>query len=122
MAVATKDKKKRLGEAITWLNEKLGWSYKYIGEIAGDDEPISGTTISRWEDGRNPQRKNSSAAFKLCDLHYFLTAAFDNPTDCETWLGRFHPGLEARPIEILEEGDFDKVIGELASLESGAFF
>lgn len=123
VSVAAKGENKRLAEAIAWLNEGLGWSYSYIGELVGDEEPITGTTIGRWKNGEvAPQPKNRSAVFKLCDLHYFLTATFDNPVDCDTWLKRFHPGFEARPIEILEEGNFDRVIGELAALESGAFF
>jgi len=124
MAVATKERNKRLQEAITWLHDNLGWSYEYMGKLVGeDDEPISGNTISRWEDGDSfPQAKNRTAAYQLCDLHYFLTAAFEKPEHSEAWISRFHKGLEARPVEILEDGDFDKVIGELAALESGAFF
>lgn len=119
----TKTKIKRLSEAITWLRETLGWSYEEIGELVADPEPLSGATIRRWETGESePRVSNRHAVFKLCDLHYYLTAAFKDPEDCRSWIERYHKGLEAKPNKLLEDGEFDVVIGELAALESGAFF
>lgn len=123
MSVARERQNPRLREAIGWLHDEMGWSYVFLGELAGEEGPISGTTISRWEDGVvSPQLRYQTAAYRLCDLHHFLTAVFADPGNARQWLGRYHPELAARPIELLERGDFDAVIGELASLESGAFF
>jgi len=103
----TQTKIKRLSEAITGLRKTFGWSYEKIGELVADPEPISGATIRRWETGdSSPRVSNRHAVFKLCDLHYFLTSAFEEPGHCRSWLERFHKGLEAKPIEILESGAF----------------
>ncbi len=119
----TETKLKRLREAITWLRDTFGWSYDKIGEIVGGDDSISGSTIRRWENGTShPQVTNRHAVFMHCDLHYFLNASFDCAEDCLIWINRYHEGFEIRPIELIENGEIDEVIGELAALKSGAFF
>lgn len=71
-----------LGEKLRAFREALGWKQatmaRKLNELVGNDDEVTGTRFSEWENDRKPMNNYILAAIAL--LHP------DNPAGCMVWL------------------------------------
>lgn len=88
-----------------------------IGQITGVRE----RQVQNWASGSS--RPNSEARDRLVDIHYIVRRLEDiyRPAGVEIWLHSRNRELgDRRPIDLLIEGRFEKVVNAVLRLQSGA--
>jgi len=100
------------------LREHGGLKGSDVANIAS----VSPATVSRWESGKaGPHPKTQLV---ISDLRYVveLLADFYSPAEVRIWLYSKHRLLDdARPIDLINSGATDKVLGVIQSLDDGTY-
>lgn len=110
---------KSVPATLYWAHERLGLTYAQIGVILGTSE----RTVRRWQGGVGGPGPRRTARFdELRTLRDVLHAVFPDEESGDEWLQAPSPMLHGRtPISELRRGRVSRIVGVLATLESGAF-
>ena len=96
------------------------------GGLTGSDlaniTDVSPATVSRWAAGEaSPHPKTQ---LMISDLRYIIDrlAEFYTPDETKLWLYAEHPLMNgSRAIDLIHEGQADRVLAIIESLDEGAF-
>jgi uncharacterized protein (DUF2384 family) len=108
-----------IDETLSWIHDEIGLTYDQIGGIL----EVSERTLRRWRHMDNaPQPRQKERIEGLRELQHLLAEVFPERGGREQWLHSPSRLLRGRsPISLLRGGQVSRVIGALATLESGAF-
>lgn len=108
-----------IDETLSWAHDELGLTYDQIGGILD----VSERTLRRWRnDGNTPRLRHKERIEDLRELRHLLGEVFPEAEGRAQWLHSPSGLLRGRsPISLLRAGQFSRVVGALATLESGAF-
>jgi hypothetical protein len=106
-------------QTIAWAHDHVGLSYAEVAQALDTDE----RTIRRWVHHESvPRVMSQDRLEQLREIRYLLDSCFRTPELGIAWLHHSVPALRGRtPVSRLRAGDFDAVLGVLATMESGAF-
>jgi putative toxin-antitoxin system antitoxin component (TIGR02293 family) len=110
---------REIGKTLDWAHDEVGLTYDQIGDILS----VSERTLRRWRRMDNaPRLKQKEAIENLRELQHLLREVFPDEEAREAWLRSPSGLLRGRsPISLLRAGRVSRVVGALATLESGAF-
>jgi uncharacterized protein (DUF2384 family) len=94
-----------------------GLTIAEIGRITG----VKDRQVQNWAAGSS--RPMPEVRDRLVDVHYIVRQLEDvyRPEGIEIWLHSRNPGLDGRrPIDLLFENDFERVVDAVLRLQAGA--
>src|SRR5688572_12463704 len=102
-------------KTIAWIHDALGFSYSEIANALGTDE----RTIRRWAHQETvPRSIYQDKLEQIREIRYLLESCFRTATSGLEWLHEPVPMLRGRtPISYLRTGNFNNVLGVLATME-----
>jgi putative toxin-antitoxin system antitoxin component (TIGR02293 family) len=108
-----------IDETLGWIHDQVGLTYDQIGSILD----VSERTLRRWRHMDNsPRPRQKERIESLRELQHLLGEVFPESEAREQWLHSPSRLLRGRsPISLLRGGQVSRVVGALATLESGAF-
>jgi uncharacterized protein (DUF2384 family) len=110
---------REIGKTLTWAHDDVGLTYDQLGGILS----VSERTLRRWRHSEHaPRLRKREAIEHLRELQHLLAEVFPEAAVRETWLNAPSKLLRGRsPISVLRAGHVSRVVGALATMESGAF-
>jgi uncharacterized protein (DUF2384 family) len=108
-----------IDETLNWAHDEVGLTFDQIGGLLD----VSERTLRRWRhDGHVPRARQKERIEDLRELQHLLREVFPEPRGRAQWLHSPSGLLRGRsPISLLRAGKVSRVVGALATLESGAF-
>jgi transcriptional regulator with XRE-family HTH domain len=111
-----------MSAAVAKLIEDLRERGGLRGSDVANITSVSQATVSRWTAGKaSPHPKTQLV---ISDLKYVVDrlVEFYSPEETRIWLYAKHPLLDGqRAIDLIHEGEADKVLAVIESLEDGTY-
>ena len=106
-------------KTLSWAHDEMGLTYDQIGGILS----VSERTLRRWRHLEHaPRMRQKERIESLRELQHLLAEVFPEQAGRAAWLHGPSRLLRGRsPISLLRAGHVSRVVGALATLESGAF-
>jgi len=107
------------GKTVEWAQTELELTAQEVAQAIGANRK----TVARWREGQSaPSPEHRRHLERLNQLRYLLETSFRSPEARRRWLHTPAPGLGGRiPYLVITEGDLDRILNLLSTLEAGAF-
>lgn len=117
--VEPESRQQRVVNVLTWFKERFRLSNEDLGNAIG----VERETVSSWLNRHTtPQKSNYRTIIDLKKIKQYAESIFEDTRTIETWFEEPSDYFELNtPLEVLLEGDVERVLDVLATFHQGGY-